>query len=47
MTADFQNTLFADDKFQNYKLPQPQYLGAKHNLMPWIEKFIPKTQRRF
>jgi adenine-specific DNA methylase len=28
-----------------HKFPQPQYLGAKHNLMPWIERFIPKTTK--
>jgi adenine-specific DNA-methyltransferase len=34
--------LFGNDtSFESYRMPQPQYLGAKHNLMPWIAKFIP------
>ena len=44
----FQNTLYTQDNlfegdicFKSYNFPQPQYLGAKHNLMSWIEKFVP------
>lgn len=36
------DTLFEEYKYFNYKFPEPQYLGAKYNLLPWISSFIPK-----
>ena len=35
------------EKYQhfNYQFPEPQYLGAKHTLLPWINKFIPKNAK--
>lgn len=34
--------LFNDYKYFDYQFPEPQYLGAKHTHLPWINKFIPK-----
>ena len=31
--------------FSKYKMPQPQYLGAKTNLLPWIADFIPSDAK--
>lgn len=33
--------LFEEYQYFNYQFPEPQYLGAKHTLLPWINKFIP------
>ncbi|MCF0206880.1 MAG: DNA adenine methylase, partial [Bacteroidales bacterium] len=33
--------LFEEYKYFNYKFPEPQYLGAKVNLLPWIAQFLP------
>lgn len=33
--------LFNDNAFFQYQLPEPQYLGAKHTLLGWINQFIP------
>lgn len=32
------------DEYKNfmYKFPEPQYLGAKYNLLHWLRKFIPQ-----
>ncbi len=35
--------LFEESKYIGYKFPEPQYLGAKHNLRFWINEFIPKN----
>jgi len=35
--------LFDEYKYFNYQFPEPQYLGAKHTHLAWINKFIPKT----
>jgi adenine-specific DNA methylase len=35
--------LFEEYQYFNYQFPEPQYLGAKHTLLPWINKFIPKN----
>ncbi|MFD1258312.1 DNA adenine methylase [Mucilaginibacter terrae] len=35
--------LFEEYKYFNYQFPEPQYLGAKHTLLPWIKQFIPKN----
>ena len=34
--------LFNEYKYFNYQFPEPQYLGAKHTHLSWINKFIPK-----
>ncbi len=34
--------LFDDYKYFNYQFPEPQYLGAKHTHLSWINRFIPK-----
>ncbi|MGI6393279.1 MAG: DNA adenine methylase [bacterium] len=34
--------LFDECKYFNYKFPEPQYLGAKFALLPWIYQFVPK-----
>ena len=39
----FCNTLFEEYKHFNFKFPEPQYLGAKVNFLPWIAKYIPKN----
>jgi adenine-specific DNA methylase len=33
--------LFEEYQYINYQFPEPQYLGAKHTLLPWINQFIP------
>jgi adenine-specific DNA methylase len=35
------NVLFEEYKYFNYKFPEPQYLGAKINFIPWIAQFLP------
>lgn len=35
------NVLFEEYKYFNFKFPEPQYLGAKVNFLPWIAKFLP------
>ncbi|MCK9312065.1 MAG: DNA adenine methylase [Bacteroidales bacterium] len=35
--------LFEEYKYLDYQFPEPQYLGAKYTLLPWINKFIPKN----
>jgi adenine-specific DNA-methyltransferase len=35
--------LFDEYKYFIYKFPEPQYLGAKHTHLSWINKFIPKN----
>lgn len=35
--------LFEEYQYFNYQFPEPQYLGAKHTLLPWINKFIPQN----
>jgi len=35
--------LFKEDKNFNFKFPEPQYLGAKHTHLAWIQKFTPKN----
>ena len=34
--------LFNEYKYFDYQFPEPQYLGAKHAHLSWINKFIPK-----
>ena len=34
--------LFEDNKYLDYKFPEPQYLGAKHIHRGWIAQFIPE-----
>lgn len=34
--------LFEEFKYFNYQFPEPQYLGAKHTHLAWINRFIPK-----
>ena len=33
--------LFEEYKYFDYQFPEPQYLGAKHTLLSWINQFIP------
>lgn len=35
--------LFDEYKYFNYQFPEPQYLGAKHGHLSWINRFIPKN----
>lgn len=35
--------LFKEYSNFDYKFPEPQYLGAKYTLLPWIRKFIPNN----
>lgn len=35
--------LFNEYKYFSYKFPEPQYLGAKHTHLSWINKFIPQN----
>jgi adenine-specific DNA methylase len=35
--------LFDEYKYFNCKFPEPQYLGAKHTHLSWIDKFVPKN----
>lgn len=37
------NVLFEEYKYFNYKFPEPQYLGAKINFIPWIAQFLPNN----
>lgn len=37
--------LFEEYQYFNYQFPEPQYLGAKHTLLPWIKQFIPKNTK--
>lgn len=37
----FENVLFEEYKYFNYKFPEPQYLGAKVSLLPWLAQFLP------
>jgi adenine-specific DNA-methyltransferase len=34
--------LFEEYKYFHYQFPEPQYLGAKHTHLSWINQFIPK-----
>lgn len=34
--------LFSEYKYFQYAFPEPQYLGAKHTLISWLNKHIPK-----
>jgi adenine-specific DNA methylase len=34
--------LFDEYRYLNYIFPEPQYLGAKHTLLGWLNKHIPK-----
>lgn len=38
--------LFEEYRYFNHKFPEPQYLGAKHSLLSWIQKFIPTDVNR-
>jgi adenine-specific DNA-methyltransferase len=33
--------LFEEFQYFNYQFPEPQYLGAKHSLLPWLNKYVP------
>ena len=35
------NALFDEYKYFAYKFPEPQYLGAKANLLTWIAQYVP------
>lgn len=35
--------LFEEYKYFNYQFPEPQYLGAKHTHLSWINQFIPSN----
>jgi adenine-specific DNA-methyltransferase len=35
--------LFEEYTYFNYQFPEPQYLGAKHTHLAWLNKFIPKN----
>lgn len=35
--------LFDECRYDGFKFPEPQYLGAKFELLSWIAKFIPKN----
>jgi adenine-specific DNA methylase len=35
--------LFDEYKYFNYKFPEPQYLGAKHSHLSWINQYVPKN----
>lgn len=35
--------LFEEFKHFDYKFPEPQYLGAKHTHLAWMNKFIPQN----
>ena len=35
--------LFEEYQYFNYQFPEPQYLGAKHTLLPWINQHIPNN----
>jgi adenine-specific DNA-methyltransferase len=38
--------LFEEYQYFNYQFPDPQYLGAKHTLLPWINQFVPKNTKK-
>lgn len=35
--------LFEEFKYFSYQFPEPQYLGAKHTHLAWLNKFIPSN----
>ncbi|MDR0370923.1 MAG: DNA adenine methylase [Prevotellaceae bacterium] len=35
--------LFEEYKFFDHQFPEPQYLGAKHTHLSWINQFIPEN----
>jgi adenine-specific DNA-methyltransferase len=35
--------LFEEFKYFNFQFPEPQYLGAKHTHLAWVNTFIPKN----
>ena len=35
--------LFEEYKYFNYKFPEPQYLGAKINFLPWLAQYLPDS----
>ena len=35
--------LFDEYKYFEYKFPEPQYLGAKYSIIPWIGQYIPSN----
>jgi adenine-specific DNA-methyltransferase len=35
--------LFDEYKYFDYKFPEPQYLGAKHTHLSWLNRFIPQN----
>lgn len=37
----FEGALFDEYRYFAYKFPEPQYLGAKASLLPWIARFMP------
>lgn len=37
--------LFEEAAFDYYRMPRPQYLGAKHELTEWIARFMPNDAR--
>ena len=37
----FAGSLFNEYQYFAYKFPEPQYLGAKAGLLPWIAQFLP------
>lgn len=38
--------LFEEYTYFNYQFPEPQYLGAKHTHLVWLNKFIPKNIKK-
>ncbi len=38
--------LFEEYTYLNYQFPEPQYLGAKHTHLAWLNKFVPKNVHR-
>ena len=34
--------LFNDNTYFQYQLPEPQYLGAKHTFLAWLNQYIPQ-----
>jgi len=37
--------LFEEYKYFDFQFPEPQYLGAKHKLVPWIAQHVPSGVR--
>ncbi len=35
--------LFEEYQYFNHQFPEPQYVGAKHTLLPWINQYIPNN----